>query len=401
MTIGSVLLLAALAVLVLAGARMGFGRSPLPAALRPLVDTGTVFIGVGALLGPSGINLFTEGMLAQLSPVIVIGLGWIGFLYGSHFEWRLLRRYPAAQYGAAAAEALVTLAAVALPAAWLLAHVLAPQVAAGERQAAALILGICAAGTAPAGVFHLRGRALLRNDDTNALRFLSTVDDLPAVLALGLMGAWLHPALPGGLALGPWLWLAASLALGVGLGYLTHWLFPRADDVRRSSLVLLGAVALGAGAAEMLRLSPLFVTALAGITFANLSPRKESAYGVLAGGEHALYTVFLVVAGLLFRFDWAPLWVLVPAYLLLRAMGKLSGGYAAVRAFMRGTGVDRWIGSGLLFQGGMALAMAIGFQRTHLAVLDSQVTTTVVLGVVVFELLGPATAVAVLARRRR
>jgi hypothetical protein len=63
--------------------------------------------------------------------------------------------------------------------------------------------------------------------------------------------------------------------------------------------------------------------------------------------------------------------------------------------------VSRWIGAGLLFQGGMALAMAVSFQRTHLDTLNSQVTTAIVLGVVVFELIGPYAALAALGRRRR
>jgi hypothetical protein len=401
MTPGAVLLLAALAALVLLGARLGFGRSALPESLRPLADTGTVFIGLGALLGPSALNLFTAGLLAQLGPVLVIGLGWIGFLYGSHFEWRLLRRYPPALYSAAITEALIAFGVVAGLAWLLLTYGIARDLPGDERLAAALILGICASGTAPAGVFHLGSRSRLGADDLSALRFLSAVDDLPAMAGLGLLAAFLHPSVPGGLSVQPWLWLLFSVGIGVGLGLITHWLFPRADDVRPNSLVLLGVVALGAGAASMLRLSPLFVTALAGLTFANLSPRKEQAYGLLAESEHQLYTVFLLVAGLLFRFDWAPLWVLVPAYLLLRAGGKLGGAYAARRVFLRGSGVSPLIGTGLLFQGGMALAMAIGFQRTHLETLDSQVTTTIVLGVVVFELLGPQIARAVLGGRRR
>ncbi|HKI99241.1 MAG TPA: cation:proton antiporter [bacterium] len=401
MSPGVVLLLAALAVLVLVGARTGFGKGSLPAVLSPLVDTGTVFILIGALLGPSGFNLFTAGMLSQLSPVLVIGLGWIGFLYGSHFELRLLRRYPPALYAAAATEALIAFALVAALAWALLTYALAPELPGRERLAAALLLGICASGTAPAGIFQLGGRSRLSADDLSALRFLSTVDDIPAMLLLGLMGALLHPTVPGALSVQPALWLLFSVGIGVGLGLITHWLFPRVDDVRHNSLVLLGVVSLGAGAAVMLRLSPLFVTALAGLTFANLSPRKERAYGLLAESEHTLYTVFLLVAGLLLRFDWKPLWILVPAYLLLRAGGKLGGGYAARRLLMRGSGVSPLIGAGMLFQGGMALAMAISFQRTHLAELDAQVTATIVLGVVVFELLGPSVADAVLGGRRR
>ena len=205
MTPSSVLLLAALAVLVLVGARTGFGRGALPEALRPLVDTGTVFIIVGALLGPSGFHAITEGLLSQLSPVLVVGLGWIGFLYGSHLEWRLLRRSAPALYVAAAAEALLTFAIVA-GAAWLLLRfVLAPALSAQEHLAAALILGICASGTAPAGVFQLE-RARLAAADLNALRFLAALDDLPGLLLLGLLGGWLQPIVPGSATGSPLVW---------------------------------------------------------------------------------------------------------------------------------------------------------------------------------------------------
>lgn len=399
MTPGSILLLAALTVLVLVGARTGFGKSAVPAALRPLVDTGTVFIGVGAALGPFGANVFTEGLLAQLSPVIVIGLGWIGFLYGSHLEWRLMRRYAPMLYAAAMVESVAVFAVVAAASWGLLTLWLGRHLPGSERLAAALILGVCAMGTAPAGIFQLSARSGLHPEDLNVLRFFSAVDDLPALVLLGLMGAFLRPETVDGFAAAPLTWLAFSVGIGVGLGIITHWLFPRQDDVRQNTLVLLGIVSLGAGAAVMLHLSPLFVTALAGITFANLSPRKERAYGLLQASEQQLYVVFLLVAGLLLRLDATPLYVLAPAYLVLRGLGKLAGGWAAQRAFLRKSGVNPLIGGGLLFQGGMALAMAVSFQRTHLAQLDSQVTTSIVLGVVVFELIGPAVAVRALARR--
>jgi hypothetical protein len=384
----TVLLLALLAAAVLAGTRLGFGRRRIPPALRPLTDTGVGFVFLGALLGAQGANLVTAGILAQLSPVLVIGLGWIGFLYGSHFEWRLIRRFPGGLYAAGLLQALVTFALVSGGAWWLLSAWLAQGVPWQERAAATLILGICASGTAPAGVFTLASRRRISADNLNALRFLSAVDDLPGVALLGMMGALLHPDNGAG---GPWLpglWLALSTGIGVALGYVTHWLFPTGEDVRINSLVLLGIVSLGAGAAAMLSLSPLYVTTLAGMAFANLSPRKESAYGLLAQREHTLYAVFLVVGGLLFRFDGTPLYWMVPAYLLLRAAGKVAGGWLSRAAFL-GPAVSPWIGAGMLFQGGMALAMVLSFQRTHLAALDSQVTTTIVLGVVASGLLGP------------
>jgi hypothetical protein len=232
----------------------------------------------------------------------------------------------------------------------------------------------------------------------HALRFFSAVDDLPSLVLLGLMGALFHPSMGQGLAWGGW--LALTLGLGAGLGLVAHWLFPASEERRESTLILLGIIALGAGSAALLRVSPLFVTVLSGMVFANLSSRKESAYGVLAEHEHSLYAVFLLVAGMIFRFDWTLLAVLVPAYLVVRGLAKVVGGYLGWRLFLWPSNIHPLIGAGLLFQGGMALAIAVSFERAQGADLALQVTTTLVLAVVINELLGPFLAGVVLGRRR-
>jgi len=400
MSAQTLILLLMLAVLLVVGSRVGFGQRELPAWLRPLVETGAAFILIGAVIGPQGLNLFTDEVLGQLDAVVVIGLGWIGFLYGANFERRRMRRFPRALYAAGITEslftfALVTGAALAVLGLWSGTHLPWQQ-----RAPAAMILGICAAGTAPAGIFQLGGERRLSAEDLGTLRFFSALDDAPGLVLLALLNAAFHPALSDGDIPAVLRWLGLSVGVGLALGVIGHWLLGTGEDTRQNSLLLLGLVALGAGAAALLRLSPLFVSAMAGVVFANLSPRKESTYGLLAGGEHTLYAVFLLVAGLLFRFEWAPVYMLVPGYVLWRAAAKLGGGWLARRVFLRDWRVSPWIGGGLLFQGGMALAMAVSFERTHQSVLAHQVTTTIVVGVVVSELLAPLITRAVLARGR-
>lgn len=385
----TILLLAVLGALALAGARWGFGRRRLPGWLQPLVRTGTVFIFFGALIGPQGMGALSREALGQLDPVLVIGLGWVGFLFGTHFEWRRLRRLPGTLLAAGMVEAVVTCAVVGLAAWGLLGWWAAGALSPAQRLAAAAVLAICAAGTAPAGLFQLGPERRLSSRHVQTLRILAAVDDVPALVLLGLMNAVLHPAAPGETALGPLHWLFLSVAFGLGLGWVAHLLFPREDDLRHSTLVLLGIVALGAGGAMLWRLSPLFCTALAGTTFANLSPRKESAYGLLARNEHTLYAVFLLVAGMLFQFDWTALLALLPAYWALRAGGKLAGAALGWRLLPERRRLRPWLGAGLLFQGGLALAIAVSFEHTHGAALAHQVTTTIVMAVVVNELTAP------------
>lgn len=227
------------------------------------------------------------------------------------------------------------------------------------------------------------------------LRHFAALDDLFPVALLGVLHAVFAPT--GALA--PWAALPLSVGLGLALGQTAHWLFPKGDDPRHNFLVLLGVISLGAGAAALLGLSPLFVTALAGNLFVNFSGRKESAYALLARQEHNLYAAFLLVSGMLFHFDWGAIVLLVPVYLGLRGLGKIAGGWLGWRFFLSRDRISPWIGAGLLFQGGMALAMAVSFSRGWDGPLARQVTTAIVVAVVINDLVGPLIAGALLGRR--
>lgn len=402
MNAGTLLLLVLSAVLVLGGSRFGFGRVNTPQWLRPLVDTGTIFLILGVLIGPQGANVFTSDILDQLNPVLVIALGWIGFLYGSHLEWRLLKRYPGPLYLAGMLESLLVFILVAWGCLWLLNNWGGDLTNGGDLLSASLILGICAAGTAPAGLFQLTSGRAMAVKDINALRFMSAVDDIPPLLILAISDAWIRGSSQWmGAGTGGWVWMAITLSLGCGLGLITHWLYPRGEDPGHGAIVLLGVVSLGAGAANLLQLSPLFVLVLAGAVFANLSHRKESAYGLLAEREHSLYAVFLLVAGMLLNFDFRALVLLVPACLLLRAVGKLAGCYVGGRLFLRRLNLNPWLGAGMLFQGGMALALAVSFQRNQQAAWASSIVTAILVSVVINELLAPVVSSFVLGRRRK
>ncbi|MDH4246234.1 MAG: cation:proton antiporter [Deltaproteobacteria bacterium] len=386
MSTSTLLVLAGLSVLVLAGARWGFGRQQLPPVLQPLADSGIGFIALGVLIGPQGAALITGDTLRQMAPMLVIALGWIGFLFGAHLELRLLRRYPQGLYAAGFTAAMATAALVALVVWWVLETLQVGMEV--NRIPAAVAMGLCAAGTAPAGVFRFTQRTL-RQADRNAMQFISATDDLPplVLLAISSMFLPLSGAFPS--HGGAWGWLALSLGLGVALGLATHWLFPKADNIRENSLILLGIVSLGAGASALLHISPIVVTVLGGAVFANLSPRKESAYGLLAQREHSLYAVFLLVAGMELLFDWGTLALITPAYVLARGLGKVLGGWMGWRLFLSKTPVSPLIGTGLLFQGGMAVAMAVGFQQASHAYLADLVASVVLASVLVNDLLAP------------
>lgn len=405
MKLDFLLLAAFVAAVVLIGARLGFGRHREAASwgkvsrLRALTDTGSIFILIGALTGPQLLNLLSAEFVDELSPILMVGFGGIGFLYGSHFEWRRMRRFSRKLYYAGFAQSCFSLLVVAFVT-WFALPLLHQGATPALRLTVALALGICAGGTAPAGVFLLAGTRDVRHADIQALRFFSAIDDLPPILVLGIVFSAVYPLLiPSPLA--GWQRLVLAVGTGVLMGAVTHWVFPDTGDVRHNTLMLFGMAASVAGAAALLQLSPLFVSVIAGMVFANLSPRKESAYGLLASRERTLYAVFLLVAGAMFRFAGTRvLLVLVPVYVVVRGLAKVAGGYLSRQLFLRDSRISKRIGAGLLFQGGMPLVMAVHFEHSLRISLTFMVMTTFVLAVFINDLAATPIASALLRHPR-
>ena len=403
MRLESLTLLFFLAALVVVGARLGFssldslnGRF---SGFRVLAETGTPFIAIGALVGPQVLNILSAELLRELSSLLILGFGLIGFLYGSHFEWRRMRLFPSRLYWAAAFQSVFTLGVVALVY-WVAIPWMHPGTDRMLALAVALAMGACAAGTAPAGVFLLAASRRVRRADIQVLRFFAAVDDLPALVMLVVIFSMVYPGEAPLLLVG-WQRLLLPLALGLLIGLVTHWLFPTSGDERQNTLILLGMAAAGSGASALLAVSPLFVGVVAGIMFGNLSTRKESAYGLLASREHSFYAVFLLVAGAMFRFKGTrALLVLAPAYVLVRGLAKVGGGYLGRQLFMRHTRVSKSIGAGLLSQGGMPLVLAVHFEHSLGVSLTYLVMTSFLVAVLINDVLASSIATAILRRRQ-
>lgn len=160
-------LLAVAAAVVAAGliaAQLGFRRRNLPAGIELMLGTGTPFIFLGVCLGPQGLGVINDDIWHQVGPIVLMGFGWIGFLYGTHFELRQLRRFKARVYLAGFWESLLTMGVVSVVA-WFVRPYVEPGQQSTFRIAASAGLGICAAGTAPGGISTLAARGTVKRQN--------------------------------------------------------------------------------------------------------------------------------------------------------------------------------------------------------------------------------------------
>ncbi len=386
-------------VVALVGARISFSNERVPTGPRLLFRTGTHFLIVGFLIGPTGVGIVTAEATSQFFPFLALGLGWVGFHFGLQLDLRNLRRFPLAYHGLAIGQAVLAFA-LFFGVGWgvlLLAGL-------SDRVAILLLLGAAstAAVTAPACIAMVSSNFLVKGRVRDLLFFVASVDACVGILALQVTYSFYRPArlFPGeGLLLEPtqqvWFFVAVGLGLAIVCGILFLWLVRVRPASEELVLYLLGICAFAAGAALQWSLSPLFVAMIVGALVANLSRARRRVFVVMQRWERPVYVTFLLLAGALVQF---PTWWVFPvafAYALLRFSCKAVATAAVVSVIPFDFRVPKTVGLGLIPQGGISLAMAVSgvlvYADLQFRGLDAEATllAVIVIGVMLSELSGP------------
>ncbi len=383
-----------LIILALLGARFTFSTENVPSGPRLLFRTGTHFIFVGFVLGPSMMGFVTADALEHLFPFVALGLGWVGLLFGLQFERDTYRAFPGRLHLFAAGQALLAfalLSALGIGVLWALGRV-------GRTEVLLVLLTAATACiSAPAGIAIISSNFLIRGPVREMLLFTASMDALIGIAVLQVVYSSHHTgeslALLGRLPTPVWTVLAAGL--GVLCGIIFVWLARRRTDMEEMVLFLMGITAFAAGAALQLQLSPLFVCLVMGIVIGNVVPDPRRVYGVLAKWEKPIYVVLLMLAGALLRFPSVWILPLALGYAFLRGSAKVAACSAMVRIAKQGFATPSFLGLGLIPQGGISLAMALSAFLTFYGLEVAGVNagealfSVVVLGVVISELVGP------------
>jgi hypothetical protein len=392
-----------LILLALVGARFSFSTLQIPPGPRLVFRTGTHFLILGFILGPHLLGLLTQDAVRQLFPLLGLGLGWIGFLFGLQLDRRNLSHFPPVYLILAIAQAVLVFF-LFLGVGWILL------VSTGQLGRTATLLLIGAAATAcistPAGIALISTNYQVKGKTRDLLFLVASLDALVGIAALQVVYA-LFP--PGDLGVGATVlsrlaWVVAAGGLGIICGILFIWLTRPRPSGEEMVLFLLGVAAFASGAALELQLSPLFVSVTMGVVVANISPDPQRVFKVLEDWEKPIYVVLLMLAGALL--DFSTPWILALAlmYALVRGGGKVFANLTMVRLLPVPTDIPRRFGLGLIPQGGISLAMAISFVLTYGGQMLGErnaadlLFSAVVLGVILSELSGPFFTRAILQR---
>lgn len=300
--------------------------------ISQVIIAGLPFILLGMVARLPSVGILTDPVLAELSPILRIGLGAVGFVAGFRFEARLFQGLPKRTASIALLSTLipsVTVAAATAPlllvfsdAAWSMS--LHNPVFLRD----ALILATAGAMTARSAV-HLTDVAGKEGVAARIIR----IEELAGVLGLAFVAAFFRQHGPeGGWDLPGMMWLLVTLGLGTALGLLFYTILlatPRGPDFLA---VTLGAIAFAAGAAGHLYLSSVAVAFVTGVIVVNFpgtfQPRLRE---MLKRLERPIYLLALVIIGAVWNVgDWRG-WLLMPVFMVARLGGKRLAALIAAR----------------------------------------------------------------------
>ena len=299
--------LLALALVVVAGigvTRLSRPQLRYPALLHDLLATGAPFLLLGLTLGP-GLGVIDAAALRMLEPLVALGIGWAGALFGLRLEWRMVRRISVRTWLVGATLALPVLATTTVMAV-ILARAFPGLGDSWGRPTLPVALAIGGALTTAAS--HQGPRLGRRNALLDTALGAATVALAVALYHPGIAMRSIVLTLVGGAVVG-------GLFVGVA-----RWILSReltAGDVTIATLAVLLA---GAGFSYAARLSPFVVCGLAAAVFSSFAQPslRHAVRGMLTRWELPVYALFLMIAGALLR-PISP-WVVLaaPALALLR-----------------------------------------------------------------------------------
>lgn len=362
---------------------------------RFFFTSGIEYIVLGVLIGPHVTQVMTPEVVSQLSPFISLSIGSLGLLYGLQLRFRDLGKVDAESYRLTFITFLTTFLLVSGLFVLLFGYVLS---GAGEWIpvfSAALVLGTTGAISAPTAIRFVTQRYKATGHVTEMIQFAVRLDQLLGILFFGLIFCFLHIGQTRGIRpLTTTEWFAVNLGFGIVLGILFYLFLGREKNPQKLMLGLLGIVVFSSGAAYYLNLSPMFINLVLGIMLANTSKIHQELIEILGSVEKPFYVLVLMFAGASWDLSavanaWPRFLALVTLYILLRYLGKSTGGRLAYLNSETPELLVRRIGLGLLSQGGVAIAMIVNYQQVYKNEFTSFAVSAVLISMILYEFLSP------------
>lgn len=351
--------------------------------------SGLTYVLLGLYLGRHGSNVLSSEILTGFRPLIALGLGWLGFMFGFQLEYRYLKRFPRKYIGLSLLLFITVFIIVTTPMIWLF-----------ERwfdyprfylHGAAGALGLLAGIHSPTLMNLVSSLIPKRGHHYYLARFLVSVGGFWGLVGMVLLASfWHYPFFEQRSLLKGVILLGISTLMPILLGYLFHQLTAKRIPEQDLLVYLLGMVFFVSGAAFYFNLLPLYVCMVLGIVFSNLTRQHEKIYPLLISTEKPLFLVLLILVGALWEVNLnLRIFVLVLLLLGLRLGSHMLSMPVLGRLLRFPFKLPFSFGLSLLSAGGLGVAFAVSISLAYPMELTHIFLSVALLAIFAGEFLSP------------
>jgi len=291
--------------------------------ISQVITAGFPFVLLGLVARMPEVGILSDSVLAEMSPLLRVGLGWIGFMVGFRFDTRLFQHI---QRGMAWTVVLSTMLPFlcVLGASAVMLMLLLDGTGSLDLRDPVFIRDALILGTAGAMTAHTAGRLFSTREVIGTVSRIVRLEELAGVIGLCVVAAFFRPQGPEVSWQVPGTgWFLITIGLGASIGLLVYAILQRASAGPDLLVLTLGSISFAAGAAGNLHLSSVVVAFVAGVLLANFpgsyhDPLREMLHRL----ERPIYLLSLVIVGALWQVgDWRG-WLLMPVFMAARLAGK-------------------------------------------------------------------------------
>jgi Kef-type K+ transport system membrane component KefB len=328
-------------------------------------------------------------VLAEISPLLRLGLGWIGFVVGFRFDTRLFQGLPPGTARLVSLSTALPFACV-VGGSGLVLYLLAGDFTALSLQDPVFLRDALILGTAGAMTARTATR-LIQPADSSSLVTVARIirlEELAGIIGLAIVAAFFRPQgaavswqIPGTA------WLLLTVGLGAATGLLIYAILQRRSEGADFLVLTLGSISFAAGAAGYLLLSSVVVAFIAGVLLANFpGDYHERLREILLRVERPVYLLSLVIVGALWQVDDWRGWLLMPIFATMRLGGKWLAAYLAGRIGLQ-IGAEEREALALSPIGALAIAIVVNSQLLYPGGSISLIVSAVIGGSILTEVL--------------
>ncbi len=350
-------------------------------------------LGIGLLLGPTGLNVLDLAAIDNIHVISDIALGLMTFTVGTHINYKSLHN---------SWQRILSLACFDIVVTYFVVFTLLT-VFTDISLPTRLLVSSLSISTSPGTILHLIQGKQARGVLVKTLLGVVALNNVAAIVVFEICKKIAIAAETGGDSIAILEPLGAVLTAlfigalsGVLLTLVTRHVHKDAELLAITFLAIIFNILFSQGVGG---LSPLLINLATGIAVGNLSYHNKRLVRIFDGLNIILFTVFFTMAGTHFHLDrLAGAGVAGGLFIGGRILGKYIGPFLGGRVIKISEKIRKNLGGALIPQGGLAIGLVISLEYNE--VLNSggnssiaAIVATIVLAAVTFnEILGPITA---------